>query len=71
MRQDCNRRIRSLMIFENCIEKNFHVPNMRAVVMHSFRVQRRCNFESRNELGHTGEYLGSTGDEGRAKLRKA
>jgi hypothetical protein len=59
-------------IFENCIEKNFHVPNMRAAIIGLFPCPLVVQFrESRNELGHTGGYLGSTGDEGRAKLRKA
>jgi hypothetical protein len=46
--------------------------NMRAAIIGLFPCPLVVQFrESRNELGHTGGYLGSTGDEGRAKLRKA
>jgi hypothetical protein len=46
--------------------------NMRAAIDGLFPCPLVVQFrESRNELGHTGGYLGSTGDEGRAKLRKA
>ena len=35
----------ALMILENCIEKNFHVPNMKSGLARSVRV--RCNLKRR------------------------
>ena len=62
------------MIFENCIEKNFHVlkPHMRAVYNGTFRsvVDAILQIMSVIKLVRArGEYLGITGDEGRTKLR--
>ena len=73
------------MIVENCIEKNFHVSNMRAVRAH-FRVRADAISKKRTVMKksrpskvdehvckstkeRTGEYLGITGEEGRSKLR--
>jgi hypothetical protein len=77
-------RRHDLLIVENCIEKNFHVSNMRAVRAH-FRVRadaiskkktviksRRSKVDEhvrKSTKERTGEYLGITGDEGRSKLR--
>jgi hypothetical protein len=63
------------LILENCIEKNFHVSNMRAVRMRfrriwmQFQDKNNVYVSTRSRKEHTGGYLGITGDEGRSKLR--
>jgi hypothetical protein len=67
------RKSHVLLNLENCIEKNFHVSNMKSGLTRSVRV--RCKFERRqyvefkSEKRAHGGYLGITGDEGRSKLR--
>ena len=40
------------LIFENCIEKNFHVSNMIAGSLRAFRARSECNFKEKNSAKH-------------------
>jgi len=65
-----NPRMSYPLIFENCIKKNFHVPNMKS----GPREERGCNFDPnkmifKKKTRAYGGYLGNTGEEGRSKLR--